>query len=175
MTDAEKGRLKAEARCLIAARMWDCFQHYGGIPIIDHALEVSETTQEFPRRSVEECIDYMVGLLDEAIADPNFPWVTADPVTMSGRWTRAGARALKAKILQMAASPIFNPKDGQPYYQGASEDVLPYIMYTDASKYQERWDRFYKACEEFFQDWEANGWYAIVQAEKKTDRYYRLA
>jgi len=175
MTDAEKGRLKAEARCLIAARMWDCFQHYGGIPIIDHALEVSETSQEFPRRSVEECVDYMVGLLDEAIADPNFPWVTDDPVTMSGRWTRAGARALKAKILQMAASPIFNPKDGQPYYQGASEEVLPYIMYTDASKYQERWDRFHKACEEFFQDWNSNGWYALVQAEKKTDRYYRLA
>ena len=30
----ELGRLKAEARCLIAARMWDLFQRYGGIPIM---------------------------------------------------------------------------------------------------------------------------------------------
>lgn len=174
----ELGRLKAECRCLIAARMWDLFQRYGGIPILDHALETNETTAQFPRNTVEECIEYMVKLLDEAIAEPNFPWITADPATMSGRWTRAGARALKAKILQMAASPIFNPKDGQPYYQGASEDVLPYIMYTDASKYQERWDRFYKACEEFFQDWNTNGYYQLTQAEgtgTKTIQQYRLA
>lgn len=175
MDDNEKARLKAEARCLIAARMWDCFQRYGGIPIMTHALDVSETTAEYPRNTVEECIDYMVAQLDSAIREPQFPWVTADPTTMSGRWTRAGARALKAKILQMAASPIFNPKDGQPYYAGASDEVKPYIMYTDASKYQERWDRFYQACQDFFDDWSANGYYAMVQAEKKTDRYYRLA
>ena len=130
--NTEKARLKAEARCLMVARPWDCFQRYGGIPVIDHDLDVSETTNPFPRNTVEECVDYMVNQLDSAIQEPNFPWVTSDPTTMSGRWTRAGARALKAKILQMAASPIFNPRDGQPYYQGASEEVRPYIMYTDA-------------------------------------------
>lgn len=175
INDAEKGRLKAEARCLMAARMWDCFQRYGGIPIIDHALEVSETTAEFPRKSVEECVDYMVSQLDQAIAEPNFPWAVADPATMTGRWTRAGAKALKAKILQMAASPIFNPKDGQPYYQGASEEVKPYIMYTDNSKYQERWDKFYDACKDFFDDLAANGYYELTQAAGTAPKDYRLA
>lgn len=177
MDNVEKARLKAEARCLKVARMWDCFQHYGGIPILDHALEVSETTGKFSRNTVEECVDYMVDQLDSAIVDKNFPWVVTDPQTETGRWTRAGARALKAKILQMAASPIFNPKDGQPYYQGASDEVKPYIMYVDASKYQERWDRFYKACQEFFDDLNANGYYAISQAEgkKPTPEQYRLA
>lgn len=171
----ELGRLKAEARCLIAARMWDLFQRYGGIPILDHALEVSETTAKFPRNTVEECVNYMVGMLDQAIAEPNFPWVTADPTTMSGRWTRAGAMALKAKILQMAASPIFNPQDGQPYYQGASEAVRPYIMYTDASQYQARWDRFYDACKAFFDELAANGYYELTQADAKTVPAYRVA
>lgn len=165
LTDAEKGCMKAEARCLIAARMFDCFQHYGGIPIMDHAITVDETTAEFPRKSVEECVNYMVGLLNQAIAEPNFPWVTADPATMSGRWTRAGARALKAKILQFAASPLFNPQDGQPYYAGASEEVKPFIMYTDASKYNQRWADFKTACDEFFADLAANDWYKLEQAD----------
>ena len=177
MDAAEKARLKAEARCLMAARMWDCFQRYGGLPIITHDLDVSETTAEFPRSTVEETVNYMVSQLDTAIAEPQFPWVTADPTTMSGRWTRAGARALKAKILQMAASPIFNPKDGQPYYQGASDEVRPLIMYTDPSKYQERWDRFYQACVDFFNDLSANGYYELTRAEgnNPTVPQYRLA
>ena len=39
--NTEKARLKAEARCLMVARLWDCFQRYGGIPVIDHDLDVS--------------------------------------------------------------------------------------------------------------------------------------
>lgn len=173
----EKGRLKAEARCLKVARMWDCFQHYGGIPILSRSLEIGDITAQFPRNTVEECVDYMVSQLDSAIAEPNFPWVVSDPMTETGRWTRASARALKAKILQMAASPLFNPKDGQPYYANATDSVKPYIMYTDASKYQQRWDRFYQACKDFFDDLSASGYYQLTQAEgtSPTVQQYRLA
>lgn len=173
----EAGKLKAEARCLKVARMWDLFQHYGGIPILEHSVEVNEATGQFPRSSVEDCVNYMVNQLDSAIAEPNFPWVTSDPNTEMGRWTRAGARALKAKILQMAASPIFNPKDGQPYYEGATDSVKPYIMYTDASQYQARWDRFYQACKDFFDDLSANGYYELTQATgtRPSVADYRLA
>ena len=66
---------------------------------------------------------------------------------MNGRWTKAGAMALKCKILQFAASPLLNPEDGKSYYDGASDEVKPYIMYTDAYKYQERWDAFANACD----------------------------
>ena len=150
MTSEEKNRLSAEARCLMVSYFFETFKHYGGIPIMDHALGSDEVTNQFPRNTVEECVDWMVNELDTAITTSDFPWVTADPATMCGRWTKAGAMALKCKILQFAASPLLNPKDGQPYYGAASEDVKPYIMYTDASKYQERWDRFAKACEDFF-------------------------
>lgn len=175
LSEAEKARLKAEARCLLVSAFFETFQHYGGIPIIDHALEASEISAQFPRRTVEECVNFMIEQLDLAIAEPNFPWVTSDPATMTGRWTRAGARALKAKILQFAASPLLNPKDGNPYYEGVSEEVKPYIMYTDASKYQERWDNFYTACKEFFNDLNNNGYYELTQAEEPTVPAYRLA
>lgn len=165
MTAAEKARLVAETRCLMVSAYWETFQHYGGIPILDHALEIDEVATEFARRPVGDCIDWMVAQLDTAIMEPNFPWVTSDPVTMTGRWTRAGARALKAKILQFAASPMLNPQDGKPYYDGVSEELKPFLMYTDGSQYQQRWDRFYQACKDFFDDLSANGYYQLTTAD----------
>ena len=183
MSQEEKNRLKAEARCLMVDAFFNTFQHYGGIPIMDHALETAEAAGQFPRNSVEECVDWMVCQLDSAINETAFPWITANPATMNGRWTKAGAMALKCKILQFAASPLLNPKDGQPYYSGASEEVKPYIMYTDASKYQERWDVFAKACDEFYNALQSNGEYKMVEAvfpanvKSPTAKlpYYRLA
>lgn len=89
MTQEEKDRLKAEARCLMVSAFFDTFQHYGGIPILDHALETSEVSGQFPRNTVEECVNWMVGELDKAIAENAFPWITANPATMNGRWTKA--------------------------------------------------------------------------------------
>lgn len=183
MKQDEKDRLKAEARCLMVDAFFNTFQHYGGIPIMDHALELSEVNSEIKRNSVEECVDWMVNQLDSAINEVSFPWVTSNPATMNGRWTKAGAMALKCKVLQFAASPLLNPKDGKPYYDDASGDVLPLIMYTDASKYQDRWDRFAKACDDFYNALQANGIYKLVTADipstantaAKKVPYYRLA
>lgn len=183
MTQEEKNRLKAEARCLMVDAFFNTFQHFGGIPIMDHALETSEASNPMPRDSVENCVNWMIDELDQAINESDFPWITSNPSTMNGRWTKAGAMALKCKILQFAASPLLNPKDGQPYYTGASEEVKPFIMYTDASKYQERWDAFAKACDEFYNALQANGQYELETATipstaKSTAAkvpYYRLA
>ena len=59
-----------------------------------------------PRNSVEETVNYMVQLLDEAAAV--LPWTVETPASESGRWTRAAALAYKCRILQFAASPLFN-------------------------------------------------------------------
>lgn len=182
MDASEKNRLKAEARCLMVDAFFNTFQHFGGIPIMDHVLETSEVSGEFKRNTVEECVNWMVEQLDLAIQENDFPWSVSS--TMTGRWTKAGAMALKCKILQFAASPLLNPKDGKPYYDGASDEVKPYIMYTDNSKYQERWDAFAKACDEFYNELHEKGKYELEQAQKipssantadKKVPYYRLA
>lgn len=183
MTQEEKNRMKAEARCLMVDAFFNTFQHFGGIPIMDHALETAEAYNQFPRNTVEECVNWMITELDNAINESAFPWITSNPATMNGRWTKAGAMALKCKILQFAASPLLNPKDGKPYFSGASEEVKPYIMYTDASQYQARWDAFAKACDDFYNALQSNGQYAIVQANipvsantaARKAPYYRLA
>jgi hypothetical protein len=47
----------------------------------------------------------------------------------------------------------------------------------DASKYQQRWDRFYQACKDFFDDLSASGYYQLTQAEGTSPsvQQYRLA
>ena len=65
-------------------------------------------------------MNYMVQLLDEAAAV--LPWTVETPASESGRWTRAAALAYKCRILQFAASPLFN--SDQPYYPGAQAILL---------------------------------------------------
>lgn len=175
LSDELKARYSAEAKCLMAARYFDLLPMYGGLPLIKQAFTGGETSYDIPRATIEETVDYLVQLLDEAI--PHLPWAwngntseTND--TQVGRWTAAGAMALKAKILTFAASPIFNSE--APYYDGSSEaeqqKVVWYGNYDVA-----RWQRALKACEEFFARVESDGHYALKQANGTTSNDYRLA
>lgn len=63
--DAEKTRLKAEAKCIIASRYFDMFRHYGGLPIAKQSFDGTEGVYDLPRATVEETVNFMVKLLDE--------------------------------------------------------------------------------------------------------------
>lgn len=102
----EKASMVAQAKCILASRYFDVFRHYGGIPLIKGTFSGTDTSYEMPRNSVEETVNYMVQLLDEAAAV--LPWTVETPASESGRWTRAAALAYKCRILQFAASPLFN-------------------------------------------------------------------
>ena len=52
---------------------FNTFQHFGGIPIMDHPLETNEVSGQFPRNTVEECVNWMVDELDKAIAESALP------------------------------------------------------------------------------------------------------
>ena len=45
MKEAEKQRLKAEAKVIIAMLYCDLFRLYGGVPIVDHAYSANEDMQ----------------------------------------------------------------------------------------------------------------------------------
>ncbi len=163
MEAKEKESIIAQGKCIMASRYFDIFRHYGGVPIIEKAYTGFEGTYELPRRSVESVVKYMIKLIDEAA--PVLPWTVETPNVETGRWTRAAALALKCKILQFAASPLFN--DDKPYYQGA--DTI--VWY--GSKRPELWDQCKQACEEFFTE-NANRYY-LLQATGKRPEDYRLA
>ena len=170
-----RNRYKAEARCLIAMKYYEMFSCYGGLPVIDHAIQGSENVSNLPRATIEKTVDFMVDLLDQAI--PYLPWAwngstSETDKSNTGRWTQAGAMALKAKILTFAASPIWNSDEG--FYNSASEAETQHLVWY-GNYSVERWNRALQACKDFFDALDKNGFYALEQAAGKTINDYRLA
>src|SRR5690606_14209678 len=96
---------KAEARFLRAMFYFEIIKRYGGVPLVgDTVFNVSDRI-DLRRNTFEECVNYVVSELD-AIKG----MAMQDPVE-AGNWGRVSqgvVLALKAKILNYAASPLFN-------------------------------------------------------------------
>ena len=170
MEESEKASIVAQAKCIIASRYFDTFRHYGGLPIIDHSFSGTDASYDLPRATVEETVNFMIKLLDEA--KEVLPWTVDNPQTNAGRWNRAAAMALKCRILQFAASPLFN--DDVAYAGGSSEAEAQHLVWYGGYK-AELWTQCLQACEEFFNELNANGGYSLVQSKGTRPEDYRLA
>ena len=173
MDDAEKKRLAAEAKVIVASRYFDLFRHFGGLPLIKETYDV-QPSYELPRATVEETVKYMVDLLDEAAATPQLPWdLGTDDTNWQGRFTKASAMGLKCKILLFAASPLFN--DNVPYCTEPPQDaVINHQVWYGAYK-PELWDQCLQACVDFFTELQSRGYYELTQATEATAKGYRDA
>ena len=173
MDDAEKKRLAAEAKVIVASRYFDLFRHFGGLPLIKETYDV-QPSYELPRATVEETVKYMVDLLDEAATTPQLPWdLGTDDTNWQGRFTKASAMGLKCKILLFAASPLFN--DNVPYCTEPPQDaVINHQVWYGAYK-PELWDQCWQACVDFFTELQSKGYYELTQATEATAQGYRNA
>lgn len=106
-------QLKAEAKMIIALHYTDMYRNFGGLPWVDHAYSPTEST-ELPRLTSLETLNNIVTLIDEAAKD--LPVVITDLFKDDGRFTKASALGLKARILLFGASPLFN--NGTAYLDG---------------------------------------------------------
>lgn len=106
--DEERERWIAEVKFLKAYYHFYLFRQYGPIPIVDQNLPVSTDVDEVAiyRNTVEEVTEYIVNLLDEAAAV--LPTIIENTTEEMGRITKPIALALKAKLLTLVASPLFN-------------------------------------------------------------------
>lgn len=108
LEDWERRRWTGEVKFLKAYYHFFLLQLYGPIVIADKEIPLSTSPTDLMvyREPVDECVDYIVGLLDEAISD--LPLVLEDPSTEMGRISQMIALSVKAKVLAWAASPLFN-------------------------------------------------------------------
>lgn len=171
MDQTEKERLKAEAKMVVAVYYTHMLRHYGGLPIIDRAISPTETSMP-ARATLQQTVDFIVRILNEAIDCPDFPWSIseADMASWDGRMTKAGAMGLKARLLLFVASPLFN--SDQPYFPGAASDAL---MTWFGNFDNERWKAAIDACEAFFKATSSNGFYKLVEKEDVNPSEYRYA
>lgn len=179
MTDEEKKVRKGEARMIIALQMHEMLRHFGGVPILDdYATPENEMTADYSRRTVRQCVDFIVNMCEQAAKE--LPWTVAD--ADNGRMTAAGALALKARVLQLAARPLFNAST--PYLQAqeptaankASVKEDPGLMTWLGSYTQENWQAVADACEDFFKKNTENGdVYKLVMPQTNDAEGYRQA
>jgi hypothetical protein len=94
-----------EARVLRAFFYWELLRRYGGIPLLGDSIKTLNDDVQVPRSSFERCVNFIVRECDRAKDS-----LREDPVDNGnyGRWTKAGAMALKARVLLFAASPLYN-------------------------------------------------------------------
>ncbi|MDR6943748.1 RagB/SusD family nutrient uptake outer membrane protein [Mucilaginibacter pocheonensis] len=151
LSAADKTRWIAETKFLKAYYHYYLFRLYGPIPIVDQNLPVEASPDQVrvKRQSVDEVVNYIVGLLDQAI--PDLPASIQNPAKELGRVTRPAAMAIKAEVLMTAASPLFN---GNPDYAGFKDKsgTLLFSAY-DATK----WQKAATACKEAITQCESVG------------------
>lgn len=171
MEESEKLRLKAEAKAVVAVYYTHMLRHYGGLPIVDKAISPAEEAMP-PRATLQQTVDFIVRLLDEAIACPEFPWhISEEEIgNWDGRMTKAGAMGLKARLLLFVASPLFN--NDRPYFDGAASNDL---MTWFGGYSRERWKSAVDACDAFFKAVNTNGYYKLVEKEDVNPSEYRYA
>jgi hypothetical protein len=109
---AELYRWKSEAKFLKAYYHFYLFRMYGPIPTIEKSLPINTASgSQLYREPVDDVVDFIVSLIDEAL--PGLPAYIQDVNREAGRATKGWAYGLKAKVLALAASPLYN---GNPDY-----------------------------------------------------------
>lgn len=131
--------MQGEALFLKAFFYFDLVKRYGGVPIMDQPLNYDDpaTWKNISRNSVDECLRYIVSLCDSsaAIIPANlaaYSWYSL------GRVTYGAIKALKAKTLLYAASPLFKSAGATATWAdaaGALHDVIALNAYALDANY----------------------------------------
>ena len=105
MTAEGKADWKAQAKFLKAYYMFMLVKAYGPVNIPETFAEGDLNAELFqPRAKVEDCFDYILNLIDEAI-----PYLKGKrESTFLGQVDQVTAKAIKARILLCRASPFYN-------------------------------------------------------------------
>ena len=144
LDDFERSRWIAEAQFLKAYYHYYLLRMYGPIPIIDKNIPIEASTDEINvfREPFDDCVTYISDLLDTAAV--NLPESIQDVNNELGRITKPIALSIKAKLLTLSASPLFN---GNPDYAGFLDSKGRQLISTseDSQKWREAADALLEA------------------------------
>ena len=144
MSDYDKDRMSAEAKFLKAYYHFWLMRMYGPIPIMQESPPISvgvEEVKSVTREPIDTVVDYIVGVMDEAIMD--LPDRVQFDVEELGRITKPIAMAIKAQVLVTAASPLFNGNMDYPQYRNSRGEIL-----FNSEQDEQKWVRAAEACKE---------------------------
>lgn len=150
----EMNRWIAEVKVLKAYFHFWLLRLYGPIPIIRENLPVDASVEEtrIEREPVDDVVEYLVSLMDEAIDSGALPDKITYINTEYGRLTLPAAKAIKAKILMLAASPLFNGNEDYAGFTNSDGEPLVNSAYDE-----NKWIAARDACFEAIQSAENAG------------------
>ena len=141
LTDEMKAQWKAEVKVLKAWYHFHLMRMYGPIVLMKENIGIDASPEEVRqyRSTWDECVNYVVSLLDEAA--PFLPNVIEDRANDLGHVTRVAALSIKALVLVTSASPLFN---GNKEYFDVVDNKGTHIF---TQKYDaEKWKTAAAAC-----------------------------
>ena len=135
----EKNKWKAEVMTLKAYYIYYLMLHYGPIPLLKEniSVEADLDMMQLERETINDIVTYTTDLLDEAMNIPSgLTFNVTSPRTELGRITLPIAKAIKAKLLILAASPLFN--GNTMYAEFVNSEGIPFF---DQEYKKEKWER----------------------------------
>jgi len=155
ITPALREMYKAEARALRAMYYFYIFRQYGPFVLVGDTpmpIDASVSDLLLPRNTVDECVDYMVSELDAAAevfgTDMTNYGVITGTSSRFGLLDKGQCKALKAKILLYAASPLYNGNTLMSSVKNTDgTQLIPSTM--DPAKWERARDAYKEFMDEF--------------------------
>jgi hypothetical protein len=115
IVDIERAQWTAEVKFLKAYYHYYLLRNYGPVPIIRENIPVNASAEQIQiyREPVEDVVNYIVELIDEAMPDL-IPSTFATQAEDAGRITQSIAASVKAEALVWLASPLLNGSEEEP-------------------------------------------------------------
>ena len=141
MDEGQKTEWKAQALFLKAYYNFLLIRKYGPIVIVDKSISPDADPKDLfvYRSKLEDCFDYTIKLMDQAIPNLKNLVIGAD----LGQIDKIGASAIKARVLLYRASPFFN--GNRDYYNDfLDNDKQPFFPLEYKA---EKWNDVINACD----------------------------
>lgn len=158
MSSAEIDRWSGEVLFLKAYYHFYLLRMYGPIPIMNKTVPINATTDEVrvQRQPVDDVVNYIVALLDSAA--PKLPSIIQNRTSELGRITQPAALGIKARVLVMAASPLFNGNTDLAQLKNFTDEThTTGTPLLNPTKEPEKWKRATAACKDAITAAEAAG------------------
>lgn len=148
----ERSKWIAEAEFLKAYYHFILLRAYGPIPIIDKSpnIDVPISELKVARKPVDSVVNYIVALLDKASS--NLPTTIQNTVNGLGRITKPIALSMKARVLVLSASPLFNGNSDYTSFRDKNG-----VQLINTSIDLNKWKRAADACKDAIASCETAG------------------
>jgi hypothetical protein len=133
VSDNVKRTLTGEMNFVRAYVYANLIWRFGGVPLITRTYSLTDTDYSIQRNSYDECVDFILRELDEAIQ--LLPAIQSG--SNYGKASADACKALKSRVLLYAASPQNNPGNDRGKWERASAAALDVINLPGHSLYSD--------------------------------------